>query len=57
MINNVKVHIVCPCGELIDTKTVNANTSGIKRGEATCRVCKRKVAYSISGGQAFTSYK
>lgn len=56
MANKATVHIVCPCGKLLDTKTVDISSSTIK-GTKKCHNCKKTVEFSINNGKCFCNYK
>lgn len=57
MVNYVSVRVVCPCGRLLETRRCNAESNSTTKGSKKCPSCKKKVAYQITGGRAYTSYE
>ncbi|BDS17331.1 hypothetical protein [Clostridium perfringens] len=57
MVNYVSVKVVCPCGRLLETRRCNAESNSTTKGSRKCPSCKKKVAYQITGGRAYTSYE
>lgn len=57
MANYVKVNVVCPCGKLLLSRTNNADSGGIIRGQSHCSACKNNVQWQIQGAYAYTNYK
>lgn len=57
MANYVTVYIECPCGRLLGTKNVNAESRSISRGIKHCPACKRTVEYAVCGDRVSTNYK
>ncbi|HHD2820123.1 TPA: hypothetical protein ACOTGY_001364 [Clostridium perfringens] len=57
MAKYVSVSVVCPCGRLLETRRCNAESNSTTKGSKKCPSCKKKVAYQITRGRAYTSYE
>lgn len=57
MANYVKVRICCPCGNLLDTRQSNADSTSTTRGTKHCSACKRDVKWWVCGDQSGAAYK